>query len=381
MNYRNNRQKSRTAKDPRLDLIRCVACFFVVAVHFFGYTNFERIPIDSWRMYSFTFIRCFLLICVPLFILLTGYLMNQKTLSPGYYLSLIKTLTIYILASFFCFFAENLFWNPKLTLFTTIRKLFSFQAAPYAWYIEMYIGLFLLIPFLNPVYHTLRTKQEKQWLILTLFTLTAIPQILNCFPLLAPTWWRPPVPSDNYVQLAPAYWTSLYPLTYYFIGCYIREYRPSIQPWKGVILMLLWNGLFSGFCIYRSYPNTLADGQWASYGSVFVVVLAVLFFCFLLNLPIRFGKICAKILRIVSDCCLGAYLLSYIFDTLFYQWLWKITDDAPLQFRYYLPVVLAIFTCSIGLSFILNQIYSLIQKISSAIIQHREAVPKGGKQP
>ena len=38
-------------------------------------------------------------------------------------------------------------------IINSIIYIFNFTACPNAWYLEMYIGLFLLIPFLNIIYN------------------------------------------------------------------------------------------------------------------------------------------------------------------------------------------------------------------------------------
>lgn len=61
-----------------LDIIRCVAVFTVICVHFFLNSEYYTYPIVGERMYIMTFICTAARVCVPLFLLLTGYLMRQK---------------------------------------------------------------------------------------------------------------------------------------------------------------------------------------------------------------------------------------------------------------------------------------------------------------
>lgn len=61
-----------------IDLIRCCAIFAVISVHFFRNNGFYTEPVIGWRMYLMVFMRTTFMICVPLFLLITGYLMNRK---------------------------------------------------------------------------------------------------------------------------------------------------------------------------------------------------------------------------------------------------------------------------------------------------------------
>ena len=65
-----------------------------------------------------------------------------------------------------------------------ILSILDFSADSYAWYIEMYIGLFLIIPFLNILWNNLNDVGRK-WLIITLLGLTALPSLLNCWDFLS----------------------------------------------------------------------------------------------------------------------------------------------------------------------------------------------------
>ena len=87
-------------RDLRLDIIRLFALFCVVGVHYFLNSNFYVTPVAGIKMYVMAIFRSFFIICVPLFIMLTGYLMNKKELSKKYYKGIIKILVgLYILFS------------------------------------------------------------------------------------------------------------------------------------------------------------------------------------------------------------------------------------------------------------------------------------------
>ena len=117
--------------------------------------------------------RTAFMVCVPLFLITTGFLMSEKKLSLRYYKGIPHTLFIYLAASFCCMAVVH-FKETPYTWHTAIQDLIDFTGAPYAWYVEMYIGLFLLIPFLNLIYRNLEGKRQKQILILTLFVLTSL---------------------------------------------------------------------------------------------------------------------------------------------------------------------------------------------------------------
>ena len=165
-----------TNRKPSLDIIRGLALLTVAGVHFFLHSDYYNTPIVGGKMYAFTLIRQFCMICVPLFIILSGYLMSKHTVSAKFYKKIIYILSIYFMASVCCTLFKVLYQNEQFNLIKFVQKILNFSAAPYSWYVEMYIGLFLLCPFLNSAYNNLKSKKEKTVLILTMLFLSALPQ-------------------------------------------------------------------------------------------------------------------------------------------------------------------------------------------------------------
>ena len=65
-------------RDYSLDLVRIFAVVMVVSNHFFLLNGFYYEIVQGKRMYALNLMRTFSLTCVPLFLVLTGYLMCQK---------------------------------------------------------------------------------------------------------------------------------------------------------------------------------------------------------------------------------------------------------------------------------------------------------------
>ena len=149
-------------RNTSLDLIRITATFFVICIHSYFQNGFYSLQINGVYFYLLSVFRNLFLSCVPLFLILTGYLMNKKTLSKHYYKGILKTLCVYFLASCITVIFKIYILKEEFIFKDLFLGLTGFQLTPYAWYIEMYIGLFLLIPFLNLSYNSLQTKQQKQ---------------------------------------------------------------------------------------------------------------------------------------------------------------------------------------------------------------------------
>ena len=176
-----NIEKRNTA----LDITRIVAAYSVIGVHFFLNSGYYGTPMLGGRMLFYTVLRTGFMVCVPLFIMLTGYLMSRKEWSLKYYRGIVKTLSIYVLASVACLVYKGAVLHEAIALSEGIRRIFDYSASPYAWYIEMYIGLFLLIPFLNAMWRGLEHRKTRGALVITLIALSSLPSIFNIWNFIA----------------------------------------------------------------------------------------------------------------------------------------------------------------------------------------------------
>lgn len=346
-------------RNPALDVIRCFALACVVSIHFFLNTGFYDEIVTGTRMYTMIFLRTAFTVCVPLFLLLSGYLMQGKRPEWRYYRKLSRTLGIYLLASLCCIAFRMA--TQEYPLAEGLWGILNFTAAPYGWYLEMYIGLYLLTPFLNILWENL-DKKQKQALLLTLLLLTALPGMVNTFRFQR-SWWAVPGTDNHYHVLIPDWWEFLYPVTYFFLGSWLREYPLKLKalPTLGLLLAILL--LSSGYNCWRSRGVSFVSGKWQDWGSLLTAVLSVLTF-HLLCLPdySRLGTGAKNLLARLSDWSLGAYLVSWIFEQLFYPIL--IARRSVMQMRLeFLPLfVPAILACSLTLSAALNGIQKRLSR-------------------
>ena len=145
-----------------LDIVRSLAILFVVAHHFDLHTEFLITPFIGVNMFIQGAFASLFLVAVPLFLLLTGFLNTNKKLTLTYYKGIIRVLSAYLVYSIVTILYRIIINGEHLSVFLWLRQIFNYTAIPYGWYIEMYIGLFILIPFLNIIYNNLQEKKNKQ---------------------------------------------------------------------------------------------------------------------------------------------------------------------------------------------------------------------------
>ena len=347
-------------RDMNADLIRCVAVYSVLSVHFLLNSGFYSIPVEGTGMFLMCIYRSCFMVCVPLFLILSGYLMWQKKLSASYYRGLWKTVEIYLLASVACLLYKKFAQSQDVTIKSAVLDILDFKAANYSWYIEMYIGLFLMIPFLNAAYHSLSDKRQHQILILTITALTMLPKLLNNFNFTVEGWWSSPALSDQYNGLVPGFFTAMYPVTYYLIGAYLREYGCRLSRRKNLLLFAAAAVLFGAYNYYRSDGLSFqweSNSTWGGENQI----TAVLLFVLLLNLhPDRWpGWIRGMLIR-VSKVSLALYLLSWIFDQVIYGVLKAAVPEAADRLVWFPLVVPFVFVCSFIGAFLLYCLRDLL---------------------
>lgn len=291
-----------------LDIIRCFAIFSVIAGHFFVLnTPFRETIFDASGMFGQGLVYLlFNATGVPLFIMMTGYLNAHKVeCNRKYYKGMGRVLISYLLFSIITILFRKYYLHENLTWIQWGLKILDFSAIPYGWYIEMWIGLYLLTPFLNLLYKAIPTQKQKLVLLVTLYTLTALPDLLNRYGL----------------HLVPGFWQSVFPLTNFFIGRYIREYEPELEGKKivvAIIAILAICAINPVFTMLFAKEHTMIQIVGGSNG-VFGTIVAVLTFILLYKIDIR-NVWTKKALTRISLLSLDMYLCCYIFDRIFYPY-------------------------------------------------------------
>lgn len=336
-------------RNSALDLIRIFATVSVICVHFFYNIGFYQqiIEEEDSSMFLSVGMRTFFMVCVPLFIVLTGYLMNKKELSPAYYKGILHTLGIYVIVSVFCLIYKGTKGGQPVTAITGLQEILNFKADSYSWYIEMYIGLFLLIPFLNLIYNHIGSRRGKQMLIATFFVLSTLPSICNVYG----------------IKIVPAWWGGVWPVLYYFIGCYIREYPVKLSWFWHLVLLAAVLFASTKFNCHRSMNKVFevqAYDDW--FGWQNVLSTTILFS--LLN-KIRMDKlpvIFKGILYALARLSLGIYLASWIADQYVYPKFKLEVPDYADRLPYFGGLVVRVLAGALLLSLAAELIYFVLSQ-------------------
>lgn len=286
-----------------LDLVRTLAILCVLVTHSIAYTGVMNTSPASPVFGVYLVMRFAAMAGVPLFLLLSGYLCCEKKFSRTYYGGVLSVVLSYGLIAAAAVVLASVSGAQNYTVWEGIRGVLNFTAHGYAWYVEMYLGLFLLIPFLNILFEGLQTARARRILIVSLALLTFLPPTLESFRV-----------GGVALDVLPDYWRALYPLSYYFIGAYIRKHPPELSRLSRLILAGIATALPCVLC----YIFTVRDGSYAWYmmngfASATAALSGVAYFLLLYDIPVK-GKPIRLILSEISICSFEMYLFSYITD-------------------------------------------------------------------
>lgn len=151
-----------------IDIVKTLAVFFVVCVHFFLNSKYYSAPVDSLNIVLQAYVRRIVLTAVPLFIMSTGFLEYKKAYTKVFYKKLLKVIVPYVLITLI-FVVLRSFGSDTLDLKTAVKSFFDFSGINYAWYVNMYIGLFLMMPIFNAAISSLDRKVFQRISSITLY--------------------------------------------------------------------------------------------------------------------------------------------------------------------------------------------------------------------
>ena len=323
-------------RDIGLDITRIVAFLFVVNVHSFLYNGF----LDTIIQEPYTFVLCLFRIlfsgCVPMFLMLSGYLLcgrkvdleKRGELRRHLYRASEIVLT-YVLCALAISLVRGFYLGQTMSLREMFFSVFSF--GQYSWYANMYLGLYLLMPMLNLVWEHSGGERAHRVLVMCLLALTALPSLLNVYDLTTPGVFLNPSRYEARTRIVPDWWVSIYPVTYYFLGAYLRTHvqMKKLHTGRLAALLLLSLGLFTGYSLWQSWGRSFYIGAWLLEAGWQTGVIAVLVFLTLNSIDFpQPGAAAGKLLALLSELTFGAYLLSWIPDQLVYPMLFTRVADS-----------------------------------------------------
>lgn len=272
--------------------LRVFACFFVVflhagapVLHSFG---------TGWEVAAFY--SAIARPCVPVFLMLTGYLMLNREDTPiaFYKKKYLKILIPFVFYSFLYYLVEYSLGNKK-SILGFFPEFINEPTKYHLWYLYTLVGIYAAFPFIQKVFN--RSSQNELRGIIIFWTLLgiALPTLRVAFNV-----------KISFMGIAQFSWFSSL-LTYVFVGGYIRKFHKQSQFYSWVTLVapvLMFIAAVSG-SIVKGY----ADESYFRYELIFVFLYSVSIFHL-------FIKFCKKepnmIVTSIASCSFGIYLIHVL---------------------------------------------------------------------
>ena len=332
-----------------IDLLKCIAIVFVVCVHFFLHTNYYGQSFTFKSIFLSSFIWMILMTCVPLFIMTTGYLMKDKTYSEDYFIKLLPVIGIYALTA-----AVYTFFDMRVVNEEYLGKLFEniFSFSHYAWYVNLYIGLYMLIPFLNAGFNSLTSRKNQVVVLGILVLFTIVPPTLSLLNNNEQNFMILP-------HIIPDYWKGLWPITYYLLGAFLASSKKK-SSFKELVFVIFILDILSVFGLAAISETTFG----IEYTVLPVFLLSSLIFYSVIHLKVSIkNEWLKRVVLFISKNTLPIYLLSVIGDYYWYPKMVEKWGDFTNIFLRFPLIVIFLLIQAILMTFILNTLLKFIKTI------------------
>ena len=284
----NTKLKKASNRNTGVDLLRCVAMFFVCMLHIVGAGGIAKNTQGTQRMIAYA-LEALTLCSVNCYAMISGYVNRDKELKVR------RAVFMWIEAVFWLavtnIAAKMLFSSVFIDGTDIASSLFPLTGGRF-WYLNGYLFLFPFMPLLNHGLENI-TKQQHQMILLFLFVTMSFYSIVS---------------SRDIFWLHEGY-SGAWLVVLYVFGAYFRLYGfPKWRQWWVLLLAFL-------VCAFVTFGALMAIAQIDSvvfvnltkYTSPFLVVMAACLLGIFAQIQIR--GVCGKLISLLGKCSFGVYII------------------------------------------------------------------------
>lgn len=164
-------------RNSNFELMRIISMFMIIVWHFIFHSKILNITNGTLNLIIY-FIYIIISIHVNSFILVSGYFQYNKKFKPNKIISLITTTWFYKIIYAIIFSVTGVVTITKTEMLFFLQPFnFNYGFGEFYWFINMYIFLYLLSPFINKLIEILSQKQHKTLIILLFIMLSIVPTV------------------------------------------------------------------------------------------------------------------------------------------------------------------------------------------------------------
>ena len=345
------------------DLLKVIAMFMVPSLHFFLYSGYYDQQVTSTGMIFYQPVRLLFYQCVPLFLMLSGALNSQAKLEKKHYIKITPIIINSLIVAGVVILYKIFYCKESYPLIVWLQSVWSFSQPGYGWYVNLYISLFIVMPFLNLAYNALDSQKKKLAEVLLIVFVTTFAHSVNIIPTKA-------IGIDS-IGFVPNYFGGAWPIAYYFVGMYINEFRPKVNKFICVAVVII-SLIAQGLIAYSTTNDIYYSGVNFNNEDIVALFTSTFIFLTFYDIQVKSEKV-KKVFAYLSSLSLTFYLISFIGDNYFYQVMFagQFTSSKvyPLMFLKIIPLHLLCCTIAsaiikIPVKYISKWIMNLLFKIT-----------------
>lgn len=278
-------------KNMGIELLRILAMLMVLGLHFINHgnviNNLEKIS-DLNKMLVIL-LEGMCIVAVNVFVLISGYNLYEKKFNKNRIINIIIKVWIINLVMSFIMLIFNL---VKLDIKSLIYFIFPILTQEY-WFVNSYIYLLLLMPFINKLIKNMDKKEHQQLLIILLI----LNSIISCI-------------TKNPVALSSGYSLTWF-INLYLIGAFIKKYKINIPKMESGMIYLINSFvlLFSFLLLYKIFNIDMARKLFA-YNNILVLISSISLFLLFINIKIDTKSKISKVIRFFSKASFSVYIFT-----------------------------------------------------------------------
>ena len=289
-------------RNANIELLRVICMLMIMTEHCMAWCGalYEQSGVSY---YFYWWLEALCVPAVNVFVLISGFFLVESDFKAE---NLLRTLGTVWSYSFICSWLCTRMSGQSLNAGTVLQMLLPIATKKY-WFVNAYLAMYLLFPFLNRLIRALNRRQFEYLLVVLILIMVVRPTLL-------PAKWA----QDPTNGLSVFFFITLY-----FMAAWLRLYfRP--KPKTASFSYLLWIGVsvglvFSKWLLLRGgFPEDTA-GRFYSYCSVPVVLQACAFFLGALygrKIPERVNSL----IKTLAKTSFAAYIIHYALTTV----LWRV---------------------------------------------------------
>lgn len=300
----------RKKRDANLDLLRILSMLLIIFLHSIDHSGvLEQAEISSNIMYFYVRVAYALCqVCVNCYVMLSGYyLVHSK-------FRIQKLVTLWMETVFYSIVLKFLFMVTRQEVFSIVSLIgcfFPIVTGRY-WFITIYVGMYLIFPFLNKLVHAMNRK-EHTMLNICLFILFSL--------------WSSIHPSIAGMNSGGGWGLAWFAVLYLSSAWFRMYYTPMHKP---IILLGIFFLIPLLMAVCQVAANAAGIGilqsiitNWFRYDSAPVYLMTIALFAAFLNIHIKNDCI-SRVICSVAPLTLGVYLIHAHANVS--PWSWSILD-------------------------------------------------------